>query len=128
MSAYPNFDCWGFIIDTDQYAGNFERELCAWTTGQIGECEVGKEYSFVNNLIGKSHKTRWLEIKYKEPSKTGKTHIFDVLTSDGGTNLGKIKWFGPWRKYAFFPEQNTLFETDCLSDISKFLDDLKNKK
>jgi hypothetical protein len=32
-----------FIIDTDQYAGNFEREMCAFCTGQIGECEVGKE-------------------------------------------------------------------------------------
>ena len=32
-----------FVIDTDTYAGNFERELCAYMTGQIGECEAGKE-------------------------------------------------------------------------------------
>ena len=32
-----------FVIDTDTYAGNFEREMCAYVTGQIGECEVGKE-------------------------------------------------------------------------------------
>lgn len=32
-----------FVIDTDQYAGNFEREMCAYVTGQFGECEVGKE-------------------------------------------------------------------------------------
>ena len=32
-----------FVIDTEQYAGNFERELCAWCTGQIGMCEVGSE-------------------------------------------------------------------------------------
>ena len=32
-----------FVIDTDRYAGNFEREMCAYVTGQIGECEVGKE-------------------------------------------------------------------------------------
>ena len=32
-----------FVIDTDSYTGNFERELCAYVTGQIGECEVGKE-------------------------------------------------------------------------------------
>lgn len=30
-----------FVIDTEQYAGNFERELCAWCTGQIGQCGVG---------------------------------------------------------------------------------------
>ncbi len=32
-----------FIIDTDQYAGNFERPMCAYLTGTIGECEVGEE-------------------------------------------------------------------------------------
>ena len=31
------------IIQTNQYAGNFERELCAYLTGQIGDCEVGLE-------------------------------------------------------------------------------------
>ncbi len=30
-----------FIIHTDQYAGNFERELCAYCTGVVGRCEVG---------------------------------------------------------------------------------------
>ena len=31
------------IIDTEQYSGNFEREMCAFITGQIGECGVGRE-------------------------------------------------------------------------------------
>jgi hypothetical protein len=31
-----------FVIDTEQYAGNFERPLCAWCTGQVGECGVGQ--------------------------------------------------------------------------------------
>lgn len=35
---------YAFIIDTDSYAGNFERELCAYITGQVGECEVGDDY------------------------------------------------------------------------------------
>lgn len=29
------------VIDTDSYAGNFEREMCAYITGQIGDCGVG---------------------------------------------------------------------------------------
>ena len=33
-----------FVIDTDQYAGNFERELCAYLTGIVGECGVGSEF------------------------------------------------------------------------------------
>jgi hypothetical protein len=32
-----------FIIDTNSYAGNFEREICAYLTGKVGECEVGWE-------------------------------------------------------------------------------------
>lgn len=32
-----------FCIDTDSYAGNFSRQLCAYITGRIGECEVGAE-------------------------------------------------------------------------------------
>ena len=32
-----------FVIDTDQYAGNFEREMCAYVTGRYGECGVGEE-------------------------------------------------------------------------------------
>jgi len=34
-----------FVIDTDQYAGNFEREMVAFMTGCVGECGVGDEYA-----------------------------------------------------------------------------------
>lgn len=33
----------GFIIDTNKYSGNFERELCAFVTGHIGDCGVGEK-------------------------------------------------------------------------------------
>lgn len=33
-----------FIIDTDSYAGNFERDMCAYLTGVVGDCGVGEEY------------------------------------------------------------------------------------
>lgn len=32
-----------FIIDTDSYSGNFERELVAYCTGLVGDCGVGEE-------------------------------------------------------------------------------------
>lgn len=31
------------LVKTNCYAGNFEREMCAYLTGHIGECEVGEE-------------------------------------------------------------------------------------
>lgn len=33
------------VIDTEQYAGNFEREMCAYLTGQFGNCGVGTKIS-----------------------------------------------------------------------------------
>ena len=34
-----------FVIDTNSYAGNFERDMTAYMTGIVGECGVGKEYA-----------------------------------------------------------------------------------
>ena len=42
------------IIQTNKYAGNFEREMCAFITGHIGECEVGKK--FMNNITESEQK------------------------------------------------------------------------
>lgn len=38
-------DLFLFIIDTTTHAGNFERELCAHCTGQVGDCGVGEEHA-----------------------------------------------------------------------------------
>lgn len=43
MSAIPNENSVILIINTNQYAGNFEREMCAYVTGQVGDCGVGEE-------------------------------------------------------------------------------------
>lgn len=32
-----------FVIDTDKYSGNFEREMTAYATGMVGDCGVGDE-------------------------------------------------------------------------------------
>jgi len=32
-----------FVIDTERYAGNFERQMCAYVTGALGECKVGRK-------------------------------------------------------------------------------------
>ena len=47
-----------FVIDTDSYAGNFEREMCAYVTGQTGECGVGEDYAKrAHNEIPQAQKT-----------------------------------------------------------------------
>lgn len=34
-------DYYLFVIDTNAYAGNFERDMCAYMTGHVGDCGVG---------------------------------------------------------------------------------------
>jgi hypothetical protein len=43
MSTEGPRNGYAFIINTDKYAGNFEREMCAYLTGATGDCEVGTE-------------------------------------------------------------------------------------
>ena len=41
----------GLIISTDQYAGNFERELCAYLTGETGyEDPTGEDFIVKNEI------------------------------------------------------------------------------
>ena len=42
MSTTPK-NGYGLVVKTNSYAGDFEREYCAYVTGQVGECEVGWE-------------------------------------------------------------------------------------
>lgn len=70
---------------------------------------------------------KWINFE-EQPSK-GITKIFKVTAKEGGDNLGTIKWFTSWRCYSFQPEAGTIFEADCLSDVTSFLKDLmENRK
>ena len=41
------------LVHTNLYAGNFERELCAFVTGVVGECEVGdREAALFRKKVG----------------------------------------------------------------------------
>jgi hypothetical protein len=35
--------------------------------------------------------------------------------------LGYVKWYSPWRRYVFFPQEGDLFDAGCLVEISNFL-------
>ena len=56
-----------------------------------------------------------------EAPKHFKSKIWDVPTVDRSGLLGQIKWFTQWRKYTFFPNNNTLFDFDCLTEIAEFV-------
>ena len=53
-------------------------------------------------------------------SKSGLTKIWSVKAI-AGTHLGSISWHAPWRRYCFTPATNTIFDQECLTDITTFL-------
>jgi len=52
----------------------------------------------------------------------GKTRLWDVHTKFSNMKIGCIKWHCGWRKFAFFPEPETLFDEDCLRHIAGVLE------
>lgn len=54
---------------------------------------------------------------------SGKTTVWEVCNTKEGTRLGFVKWFGRWRKYAFFPIHERIFEEVCLREIALFCEE-----
>lgn len=63
--------------------------------------------------------SKYLEFRLLEQKP--KTEVIQVLSKQDGSSLGIVKWFGRWRQYAFFPEDGTVFNTDCLNDIQSYI-------
>jgi hypothetical protein len=63
----------------------------------------------------------YLTVRRRSPPPGHKTAAWFIYTDEGNYLLGDVKWHPPWRKYTFQPEENTVFEQDCLADIVAFL-------
>ena len=71
---------------------------------------------------------KWITFQVVPTDFSRKTGIWDVVTKGGkkevgGLVLGRISWWSGWRKYAFFPSGNSLYEPTCLRDIAQFIDE-----
>lgn len=66
---------------------------------------------------------KWIGVSYVGASASGKTLIWSVYSMSDGREIGQVRWFGRWRKYAFFPGDATVFEEDCLRDIAQFIEE-----
>ena len=69
-----------------------------------------------------TEKKRFISFKLLE--KKPKTSVYAVINVKLGNILGIIKWYPSWRQYCFFPESDTVFNKDCLSDIENFVQEL----
>jgi hypothetical protein len=58
---------------------------------------------------------------------SGKTKRFKVKNNTGEV-LGWIHWRGTWRKYVFGTHNVAEFDSNCLKEITTFLDELMNER
>ena len=65
----------------------------------------------------------WIRFDFHGKSISGKTDIWGVVADQSNITLGTIRWYGPWRCYAFGPYLNALFEKDCLRAIANFCEE-----
>ena len=64
--------------------------------------------------------SKWL--RFEEAPNTGrKTGTWHVLAKQNGAQLGEIRWYGPWRQYAFFPQAETVLAGSCFTDLAVFI-------
>lgn len=67
---------------------------------------------------------KWIRFTEVEHDHKRKTKQYAVVNKESTTIIGYVKWYGPWRQFAFFPDHNTVYETTCLADIGKFIKQL----
>lgn len=77
--------------------------------------------------------TEFLVYKFAdEQPKSGKTFRVEIWGKNNGAKLGVLRWWGAWRRYTFWPENDRVFDLKCLQDIGNeiqyLMDDRKKPK
>jgi hypothetical protein len=75
------------VVDTESYAGNFEREMCAFVTGQIGECGVGEDIA-EEEAGSIRHLDWWRDHVVPEPDDNGCRRPASIWPTPGWFNNG----------------------------------------
>ena len=78
-----------FVVDTEQYAGNFERALVAWMTGQVGGCDIGREEAAITDPLLSEHLSSWFQSFIRHiPDEHGCSRPAFIHTTPGWFNDG----------------------------------------
>lgn len=83
---------YALVVDTEQYSGNFEREMCAYLTGQVGECGVGQEFveKYSNDI---ENLDWWNKNIHQEPDEHGCYRPVEIYQTEGWLNNGMGQFF-----------------------------------
>lgn len=64
-------------------------------------------------------------IKFILVKEKPKTKVFNCVSKE--IRIGEVRWYPRWRKYCYFPVDNSLYDSGCLADIQDFLDTLNRE-
>jgi hypothetical protein len=65
---------------------------------------------------------KWISIVRCIPLPGHKTDLYEVMAREPCTTLGEIRWHGPWFRYALFPRAETVWEPQCLREVTRFME------
>lgn len=80
---------------------------------------LGRVYGLRRVSVEEVKAMSWLKFVEVEPPPSGKLRVWSVRSKRDDSELGRVAWHGPWRRYWFYPG-NALFEEDCLRDLASF--------
>lgn len=64
--------------------------------------------------------SRWVHFgEVENPGR--KTKIWWVRATRDDMALGEIRWWPAWRQYCFFPKGSTIWNPECLDDVTAFV-------
>jgi len=66
-------------------------------------------------------KTEYQYIVFVPAPPKPKTKVWRCLNKRSRNELGIIKWYGPWRRYAYEPTVQGVYTGECLDAIKDFL-------
>lgn len=87
MFSVPKF---GLVVDTEQYAGNFERKITAFCTGVVGDCNIGnREASDFRERFGdEAMDSNYNDLLYFMSDEHGCSRPCAIWPTDGWFNNG----------------------------------------
>ena len=72
----------------------------------------------VEEEMSKGPYLKFDEVLTRDPKRI--TKVWSVISVEGGSPLGHVSWFAAWWRYCFWPNDKTLYDAACLSEIAEF--------
>ncbi|GAG11755.1 unnamed protein product [marine sediment metagenome] len=73
-------------------------------------------------------KTEYRYVHFVKVDQGPRTSVWTCRNNRSGGELGRVRWYGPWRQYCYFPVSQAVYSGGCLKDICSFLEELAEER